>query len=286
MTPEEIAAQSVEDTAERLLTFLHLCEDDNPKHRLYVPLASMDGAVPLALADAKRDDASKLMIPVNTGLPALWPIDLRTVHDANAGIDDLADQWPAGTLQFKRVRSIQTKEARQRGASIFSPFMVMDEVVCAKPDGTAKSAHAPMAMVGGKWQNAAPQAIAGAPKDCAIPVALGTALALRYEWSVWIGHASGPRIRFLTDPLGAREVFRLRDIPPGKTRRAALRHWVSEHARKRHPGMDNEARTWVRRHLRGATDFVWNGLRCRVQPDDYELEQMVTRAAAQEPRDG
>lgn len=272
------ASDAVEDMAERLLTFLHLCEEARD-HRLYVPLASMDGAVPIALADAKTEAAPGLMVPVNTGRPAVWPMDLRTVHDANLGIDDPTDRWPEGTLQFKRVRSIQTKEARPLGASIFSPFMVMDEVVCAKPDGTAKSARAPMAMVAGKWINAAPQSIAGAPKDRAIPVALGTALALRYEWSVWLGHNSGPRVRFLTDPLGAREVFRLRDIPPGRDRRAALRHWVSAHARKRHPDMDGEARTWIRRHLRGATDFTWNGLRCRVQPDEYELEQMAAQAS-------
>lgn len=96
---------------------------------------------------------------------------------------------------------------------------------------------------------------------------------------MWLGHNSGPRVRFLTDPLGAREVFRLRDIPPGRDRRAALRHWVSAHARKRHPDMDGEARTWVRRHLRGATDFTWNGLRCRVQPDEYELEQIAAQAS-------
>lgn len=272
------ASDAVEDMAERLLTFLHLCEEARD-HRLYVPLASMDGAVPIALADAKTEAAPGLMVPVNTGRPAVWPMDLRTVHDANLGIDDPTDRWPEGTLQFKRVRSIQTKEARPLGASIFSAFMVMDEVVCAKPDGAAKSARAPMAMVAGKWINAAPQSIAGAPKDRAIPVALGTALALRYEWSVWLGHNSGPRVRFLTDPLGAREVFRLRDIPPGRDRRAALRHWVSAHARKRHPDMDGEARTWIRRHLRGATDFTWNGLRCRVQPDEYELEQMAAQAS-------
>jgi hypothetical protein len=266
-------AAAVEEMAERILAFLHLCEDDT-RHRLNVPLAHMDGAVPFDLANARSGNSSELLIPVNDGKPALWPMDLKLVFDANKYMDIPEDRWPEGTLQFERIRSISLKEARPFGASVFSPFMVMDEVVCAKPDGTAKSALVPMVMVGGKWRNAAPHSIPGAPKDRDIPAALGAALALRYEWSVWLGHSSGPRVRFLTDPLGAREVFRLRDIPPGRDRRAALRHWVSAHARKRHADMDNEARTWVRKHLRGATDFTWNGLRCRIQPDEYEIEQM------------
>jgi hypothetical protein len=60
-----------------------------------------------------------------------------------------------------------------------------------------------------------------------MPVVAGFSLRRRYLWSVLIGEAEDePRGRFVTDPLGVREVFRLRDVPPGKQRRAALLHWV------------------------------------------------------------
>lgn len=261
---------------ERILTFLHLCEESK-KHHLYVPLSSMDGAVPMALAEARSITSPEFMIPINDGKPALWPVDVRAVKDANLGIDNPIDQWPDGTLHFRRIRSIQTKEARAFGASVFSPFMVMDQSVFAKPDGAAQSALAPLSMVSGNWVNAAPKSIVGVLKDGSVPALLGFALALRYEWSVWIGYNEGPRVRFLTDPLGVREIFRLRDIPSGRDRRAALRHWVSAHARRRHPDMNGEALAWVRRHMRGATDFTWNGLRCRIQPDAYELEQIAAQ---------
>lgn len=257
--------------ADRILTFLHLCEED--RHPIAVPVRAMDGAVPLALADARAESAPEVLIPVNDGAPAIWPIDVAVVQDANAGVDDPADRWPAGTLQFQRLRTITTKEARSFGASRFAPRMVMDEVVCAKPDGTTTSAKAPLAFIGGRWVNAAPKRIVGGPPNLAERTALGLgyALMLRYEWTVWIGYGQGPRVRFLSDPLGAREVFRLRDLPPGRDRRAALRHWVSAHTRTKRD--DPESRTWVRKHLRGATDFTWNGMRCRIQPAEFEMEQ-------------
>lgn len=263
--------RNFDDDANRMLAFLHLCEEDG-HHALKVPLRSMDGCIPLDMADA-RSSGESLMIPVNEGAPAIWPIDLRFVQNSNAGVTDPADMWPEGSLQFNRLRTITAKEARPLGASIFSPRMVMDEVVIAKPDGTAKSAKAPLAQLGGKWQNAAPKAIHGYPAARAISVGLGLGLAVRYEWTVWVGHNDGPRIRFFSDPHGAREIFRLRDLPPGRERRAALRNWVSAHTRRKRD--DEDAKVWVKKHLRGITDFTWNGLRCRINPPQFDLEQIA-----------
>jgi len=102
-------------------------------------------------------------------------------------------------------------------------------------------------------------------------LALKLAFARRYNWSVLIGYAGCPRLRFATDAYGARESFRLRDIPEGKSRRAALLHWVSEHWRQRRT---DAAPHLVQKHLRGAEHFVWNGLRCSVEPAPFELDQL------------
>lgn len=96
-------------------------------------------------------------------------------------------------------------------------------------------------------------------------------LVQRYQWEVSLGLEGGASFAFQTDPVGAREVFRLRDLPNGANRRAALLHWVAEHWRKRRKDPTEEAK--VRAHLRGATAFVWNGLTCRVRPAEFDVEQ-------------
>lgn len=90
---------------------------------------------------------------------------------------------------------------------------------------------------------------------------------LRYE-SSQVG-----AVRMLTDPLGAREVFALREIPNGKARRSAIRHWVRGHYRQSR--VDPESRTFVTKHLRGVSRFNWNGLECTIRPALSELEQLA-----------
>lgn len=89
------------------------------------------------------------------------------------------------------------------------------------------------------------------------------------NWNVRIGYEGHPSVSFTTDHIGAREVFRLRDIPEGKSRRAALRHWVKSHWRSGSRDGSSE----VRRHLRGAERFVWNGLRCVITPSIEDMEE-------------
>lgn len=93
-----------------------------------------------------------------------------------------------------------------------------------------------------------------------------------YEWSVSIGRPGGMSVSIATDPIGAQEVFRLRDIPEGRSRRAALLHWVREHWRKRRT--DPSEKTKVMTHLRGATSFVWNGLACKIRPSVHDVRRL------------
>lgn len=104
-----------------------------------------------------------------------------------------------------------------------------------------------------------------------IQLAMSLAFTRQFFWSVKIGYEGSPMIRIPTDPVGAREVFRLRDIPEGRKRRAAIRHWVSEHWRKRRDDPSEEVK--VREHLRAATTFTWNGLRCEISPSDDDIQR-------------
>jgi hypothetical protein len=105
-----------------------------------------------------------------------------------------------------------------------------------------------------------------------LSVAHGFMLRREYLWSVLLGEPGIPRARFVTDVIGVRETFRLRETPSGKPRRAALRHWVREHWRKnRSLGGDDKA--WVRAHLRGQLNFFWNGLSCQIVPSQADARR-------------
>lgn len=93
------------------------------------------------------------------------------------------------------------------------------------------------------------------------------------KWHVKIAYEDSPSIKFSCSPTGAAEVFRLRDIPNGKSRRAALRNWVSAHYRK--PIDDRNALIEVRKHLRGQTKFSWSGLRCEIVPAAADLRAVM-----------
>ncbi len=248
---------------DRLLAFIHLSEDD--KHPLAPRVAQMDGAIAIG-SEREQFSSRDLSFTPNTGRPALWPFASKTVHPTGPEFE-----WPVGSLQFQSIETITTAEARKMGANKFSPYMAADRVVIAKPDGKAVGSSAPWAMIGGSWRPCANRI--EYPDRLRIELGLGFALTARYEWTVAFGYNAGPRITFFTDPSGAREAFRLRDIPNGRSRRAALRNWVSGHWR--HKNDDEESKTWVKKHLRGAENFVWNGLRCRIAPPPFDVEQMA-----------
>jgi hypothetical protein len=95
---------------------------------------------------------------------------------------------------------------------------------------------------------------------------------------VLLGEGVGPRARFVTDVQGIREVFRLRDVPAGQKRRAALLHWVKEHWRKQRCLTAND-RIWVRTHLRGTWAFNWNGLHGQIEPSSDDIDWLTSEAA-------
>jgi hypothetical protein len=101
-------------------------------------------------------------------------------------------------------------------------------------------------------------------------------------WHVVLGYDNLPSISFLTDPEGARSVFRLRDLPEGRQRRAALRHWVTEHWRRT---SRTEDETKVRAYLRGALEFHWNGLHGRIVLSELDRAKNLEQIFRPQPQE-
>jgi hypothetical protein len=213
---------------------------------------------------------------IDDGTFVTWPIDLKTTNLVYAEDTMLIKHgFPPGTPMFERIWTIDTKEAKRYNAKYFGKHMVAMGSVLVRPDGRAVSDIMPVLYSGGKWRPALTDVrtrnTPDKETDDDVRMLMGLALNIRYKWSVWLSYGWGPRLRFITDPHGAREAFRLRDIPEGRQRRAALRNWIVGHWRQTRD--DPESASWVRKHFRGAQEFTWNDLRCRIQPSDYDLEQ-------------
>lgn len=202
-----------------------------------------------------------------------WPIDVRMIS---------VDLDRVGEIALARFRSLDARDVRGRvrPALPYPVSVAFWTTADAKTDITVLGHAAP-----GRWTNIDATRKATPEKDAhwsaQVQLALGVSVFQRTRWRVYLS-SGGIGITFPTDPIGVREVFRLRDIPDGRERRAALRHWVSEHWRLNPQDASEEVK--VREHLRGGTEFSWSGLRCRITPSDDDLAReyaaFVARVAA------
>lgn len=209
----------------------------------------------------------------------VWPMNISSAVRTT----DSHPSLPSGGWLFKSVRTLDPRKWRGRLARV-TPRMVEHSEIFVSQSGVGASYFGPYALARdtatraeadnhpGGGISVHPHSIYGARShapskhiDWDIRVAHYLSLRREYLWSVLIGEGELPRVRYVTDIVGVREAFRFRDIPEGKKRRAALRHWVRDHWRQfgRESGAD---RQWIREHLRGAEDFAWSGFRCRIEP--------------------
>lgn len=214
----------------------------------------------------------------------VWPVDLSIAYPIGEELG-----WPVGSWQFKRYKTLAPREWRGKIHQVF-PRMLDIAICTTSPSGEKVSVRLPYALLkdrllevprtntGTRATSAGAWSIdpswfgsnkggGSAEEELAREVRFigGHALRKWYHWSVLLGEGRGPRARFLTDAIGMREAFRLRDVPPGRARRAALLHWVRSHWRQKR-SLSNEDRAWVNAHLRGARSFNWSGLVCQVEP--------------------
>lgn len=236
------------------------------------------------LSDKIAPEDEVLLIGSPNDAP-VWPMDARWAAPFDATRDHgegAGDGWI-----FKRVATLRPAEWRGKLRRVF-PRMYERHESYINREGATWGSVVPYGVVGSslvdawaynspKSERLMPGQILGAQTPIPdvekfdIAIAHGIELRREYLWSVLLGEEGLPRARFVTDALGVREAFRLRDIPPGRERRAALKHWVRQHWRQQRA--DPAAKSWVRAHMRGATDFAWNGLSCRVEPSREDVRR-------------
>lgn len=96
--------------------------------------------------------------------------------------------------------------------------------------------------------------------------------SIKYYWTVKTRFDEVcPSLTLLTDATGVKELWKLRDIPPGKRRRTALLHWVSDHWRKSRK--DPEIEHYVRQHLRGTTELTQQSFSATITPSQCDTLQ-------------
>lgn len=209
----------------------------------------------------------------------LWPIDKSVLTGVGPDIG-----WPDGTLQITRVESIAPKIARKLGCKIFSRYLVRRTTCFLTPNQEADYIVNVFAWVGNKWVIAADrkrwQGVIGSSAvhltlpsedddDGQINTMLSMALRDRYDRHAIITSPNGLSIKLAMHPQVAMDFFKLRDVPPDKQRRSALRNWVRQHVRHISEGKTTD----VRKHLRNRVQFTWRGFECEYRPSEYEEEQ-------------
>lgn len=199
-------------------------------------------------------------------------------------ITKFEDDSEGANYTLRRYRRASVKELRGHGR-LYSSMVNESAIACIRPeDGGYVSGRFYTFLVNGRWVLEERPSVGDAlsdpewvnPQSSPLGVrpashfdpsmALGLQFNEQYEWHVDIQRGDSIELSFETDPYGAQEIFRLRDIPDGKKRRAALRNWVTQHWRK-----TRDAEVSVRQHLRGAEEFIWNDLRCVVRPSADDL---------------
>lgn len=256
------------------------------KQFVEVPLRHFDGAQIDWLYESCMHQTSYEWVIINPNDPELktLPLERWDVSQCVYWTDSprLIEEYKAkGTYMFslQRMRRIPLREVRGLFRPRSSEVLEVSDAHLFN-DGTYFSNREYWQFFSGAWY------CVGLPIEIDPPVRIdddvqmspwaskAIALSGEYDWQTHIGLniKTTPAISMTTDPVSAKDVFKLRDIPPGKERREALRNWVSGHWRKSRCG-EEYAKNFIWPHLRGSEEFIWNGLYCKIQPSAYDLRK-------------
>jgi hypothetical protein len=241
------------------------------------PLSVFKNLEPVGWDGLLDDEDRWLFHPDDCGPDLVWPLNVGWISQNDKH----------GRLSLAKFSTVQPKQVRGL-VHRFSKYMVRNDIAQLDlDDGMLHTATGISAWSGGEWidadkrifwtgrdsDHAMHEAEYVAPKTDRNQPAFATSFALRqrYEWAVAIGPEGLPSVRFMTDPTGIKDIFRIRDLPEGRDRRAALLAWITDHWRQNR--FDPEIEGYVRKHLRGAVRFVWRGLVGEIIPSQFDVEQ-------------
>lgn len=106
-------------------------------------------------------------------------------------------------------------------------------------------------------------------------MALNFALTYYYEWSCYIKETPDSLgVRIPIHPSSSKEIFIMRNLPEGKTRKSAIVNFVTNHYRTIKGYNDNERQVLVKQHLRGDLKFNWRGLEVHITPSQYDIDKL------------
>lgn len=311
-----IEGVSREDAIERILTYLSLSEhcEQGPEDEVVnwdylasdvqkvfadfqrLSLRHFDGAQPFAYLSLMFLAESYTRYVWEPTDPELHRLPLPGWQSIMLGIDEnakqISERWGHPYMySLQKMRAVPLKEVR----GLFRPLsgnIIERSVADIFSDGKYRTERVYLELRGDRWYEV------GAPM-AVDPVALSDkdndsvwchkslALTTEYDWQVQLAYnySDLPSISLVTDPLGSKDIFKLRDVPKGKSRRDALRNWVAGHWRRGSTPESPETHIWP--FLRGAEEFTWNGLYCKIQPSAYDLrkaKEYQEQAAKQKAR--
>ena len=229
-----------------------------------------DRAEPFLWTDLTHTSVTSIQVNL-TPAQVRWRLDVPLLSCFDA-TDRIVDEVPSeGDWHLQRWRRLAMPEVRGQ----LHPYLPYPMAWTLGVPDTGFVHRFTMGYVGGgQWRFCDRHAHRGdrSPVDADLAremslraqIALGLWALRPYQWRVYFAEDDRPGVEMPTDAVGARAAFRLRDLPPGRDRRAALRHWVREHWRQSRDDPTEER--LVRAHLRGAERFVWNGLHCQLTP--------------------
>jgi len=184
-----------------------------------------------------------------------WPFDHSVVFAPRGG---QVNAW--------RIRSIPRKEAAGK-VSIPAPRIIRLDYAAAVRGTTSV---APSFF--GIFPNNGIREISLRPLGQLNMVAgvMASSVSSYYDWHVVVGRRNSPfQVRLPATPTSAREFLSLRDVPDGYQRRAAIKHWVSKHERRKGEPEEYD----VRAHLRGREEFTWGDYEGWVEPSKHDMQK-------------
>lgn len=285
-----------EEAVEDLLLYLEVSAPDRSSlgesthgmkmNKLHVDVSHFSPAIPIGVFDSLEhgdvgffSDASPFDVEPNFDLSTMIKFDPNCSQEG---------EKKKTIFQVQRTRRLNPAAWRGKLRQLY-PYMIEWSLAHIFEDNSYFSYKMPMGFNGSTWTDClnreGPNGNGGSPKLIvkvnqdelnSINMHYGIGFTRRYNWQAIIGSSPKAAISIFTDPYGAQELFRLRDIPEGRKRRAAIKNWISSHWRQRRA--DPSESTKVRQHLRGALEFNWNGLYVKIIPSAFDLELNQTLA--------